>query len=128
MAPTASGATSSPSAPGPPRDAVGVLREEHRCPIEGCQAEKGRWCQHTVTKCAKCRAPHFGQASACPKKRAARGDAKEWRSPSPTWRQRGETPPPEEPSTDAQETLSGGMEVEEEYEPASEEAMVEQGP
>ena len=48
--------------------------------------------------------------------------------PSPTWRQRGKTSPPEEPPTDAQETPRGGMEVEEEYEPASEEAMEEYGP
>ena len=94
--------------------------------MEGCRAKKGHWCQHTVTKCANCKGPHFAQANACPKK-AARGDAKGWRSPSPTWRQRGKTSPPEEPPTDAQETPRGRIEVEE-YEPASEEAMEEYGP
>ena len=78
-----------------------------------------------MAKCANYKGPHFGQAKACPKKKAARGDAKGWRSPSPTWRQRGKTSPPEEPPTDAQETLRGGIEVEEEYEPASKVAMEE---
>ena len=41
----------------------------------------------------------------------------------PTWRQRGKTPPPEE---SAQETPRDKIEVEEEYESASEEAMEEE--
>ena len=42
-----------------------------------------------------------------------------------TWRQRGQTSPPKEPPTDAQETPRRGMEVGGEYEPASDEAMEE---
>ena len=56
----------------------------HRCPVEGCQAKKDHWCKHTVVKCGNFRGPHFAQANACPKRRAARSDAKGWRSPSPT--------------------------------------------
>ena len=93
--------------------------------MEGCRAKKGHWCQHTVAKRANCRGPHFAQANACSKKKAARGDAKGWRSPSPTCRPRGKTSPPDEPPTDAQETPRGGMAVEKECEPASEEAMGE---
>ena len=110
----------------------GLCAEEHetkahRRPVEGCQAKKGHWCKHTVAKCGNCRGPHFAQANACPKKRAARSDAKGWRSPSPTWRQRGKTSLPEEPPTGAQETPRGEMEMEKEHETALEEAMEEQG-
>ena len=31
---------------------------------------------NTVAKCANCGGPHFGQAKACPKKKAARSEAK----------------------------------------------------
>ena len=58
----------------------GHTTKEHRCHVEWRRA-----CQHTVEK--NCRGPHFAQANACPKKRAACGDAKGWRSPSPTWKQ-----------------------------------------
>ena len=58
--------------------AEGHTTKHHRCPVEGCRARKGHWCQHTVPKCANCRGPHFAQANACPKKKAARGDAKGW--------------------------------------------------
>ena len=58
--------------------------------------KKGHWCKHTVAKCANCGGPHFGQAKACPKKKAARIEARGWRSPSPRWRQRGEAPVVEE--------------------------------
>ena len=43
----------------------------------------------------------------------------------PQWRQRGKTSLPEEPPTDVQETPRGEMEVEEEHEPAPEEAIEE---
>ena len=81
-----------------------------------------------MAKCANCKCPHFGQAYACPKKKAASGDAKGGMSPSSTWSQRGCTSPLGEPPTDAQETPRGGIEVEEEYEPASEEAIKEYRP
>ena len=81
---------------------------------------QGHRCQHTVAKCANCRGPHFGQANACPKKKAARGDAKGWRSPSPTCRQRGEASRPEEPPTTTQGTLGDEMEVKKEHEPGPE--------
>ena len=96
-------------------------------PRGGVPGREGHWCQHTVPKCANCRGPHFAQANACPKKKAARSDAKGWRSPPPKWRQRDEASPPEDPPTVAQETPGDRPEVEEEYEPASGEAMEEQG-
>ena len=65
---------------------------DHSCPVEWCEVKKGHWCKRTVVKCANCGGPDFGQAKACPKKKAARRDAKGWRSPSPKWRQRGEAP------------------------------------
>ena len=77
-----------------------------------------------MAKCANCKGPRFAHVDACLKKKAARGDAKGWMSPSSTCRPRGKTPPLDEPPTDAQETPRGGMEVEE-CEPASEEAMEE---
>ena len=104
--------------------AEGHTTKDHRCPVEGCRARKGHWRQHTVPKCANCRGPHFARANACPKK-AARGDAKGWRSPSPKWRQRGEASQPEDPPTGTQETPGDMPEVEGEYEPASGEAMEE---
>ena len=98
---------------------------ERLCPVGGYQAAKDHWCQHTVGKCANCKGPHFAQVNACPKKKAARGDAKGWRSPSPTWRRRGKTSPPEEPPASAEEIPEGGV-VEKAYESASEGTM-EQG-
>ena len=65
--------------------------------MEGCDVGKGQWCRHTVTRCANCKGPHFAQAKVCPKKKAARSEAKGWRSPSPKWRQPAETARPEEP-------------------------------
>ena len=70
--------------------------------------------------------PHFAQANACPRKKAARVDTKGCRSPSPTWRKRGKTSPPEEPPSSAQEMPRDEMEVEEEYASASEKAMGEE--
>ena len=69
-------------------------------PGEVTGAGRGHWCKHTVAKCANCEGPHFAQAKVCPKKKAARSEAKGWRS-SPKWRQRGETSRPEEPPTTA---------------------------
>ena len=77
---------------------------DHSCPVEGCVDKKGHWCKHTVAKCANCGGPHFGQALACPKRKAARIEARGWRSPSPRWRQRGEAPVVEEP----QDLAKGG--------------------
>lgn len=37
----------------------------HRCPVEGLQARKGQPRAHVVSKCTKCRGPHFIQASVC---------------------------------------------------------------
>ena len=56
--------------------------------------------------------PHFAQAKACPKKKAARSEAAGWRSPSPKWRQPVVTAQPEEPPTGAG-VAAGEMEVEE---------------
>ena len=87
---------------------------EHRCPVEGCGVGKGHRCGHTVAKCANCGGPHFAQAKACPKKKAARGEAKGWRSPSPKWRQPAEAEQPEEPQATAEgEKGKGEVEVEE---------------
>lgn len=90
-----------------------------------CRAKKGHWSQHAVAMCANCKGTHFAQANACAKEMAARGDAKGWRSPSPTWRQRGKTSPPEELPASAEETPEGGVVVEKAYESASEGAMEE---
>ena len=100
--------------------------KDHRCPVEGCGVKKGHWCRHTVAKCASCKGPHFAQANACAKKKAARGEAKGWRSPSPRWRQRvEETQQPEEPSTTAETGPEGEVEMEREHGSASGEAMEE---
>ena len=50
----------------------------------------------------KLQGPHFGKANACSKKKAACGDTKGWRTPSPKWRQRGETSRPEDPPATAE--------------------------
>ena len=76
------------------------------------------------SKCANCRGPHFAQANACPKK-AARGDTKGWRPPSPKWRQRGETSQPEQPPTTAGGEPEGEVEEETQHEPAPGEEMEE---
>ena len=43
-----------------------------------------------MARCANCRGPHFAKANACPKKKAARGEGKGWRSLSPKRRQQSE--------------------------------------
>ena len=91
--------------------AEGHTTEDHRCPVEGYQAGKGHWCQHTVPKCAKCRGPHFAQANACPKKKAVPGDAKGRRSFSAKWRPRGGASLPEYLSVGTQEALGDWPEV-----------------
>ena len=48
---------------------------DHQCPVEGRKVKQGQWCNHTVAKCANRKRPHFAQANAYPKKKAARGDA-----------------------------------------------------
>ena len=54
--------------------------------------------------------PPLAQANVCSKKRTACGDAKGWRSPSPTWRQRGTTSKPEEPPAETQDRPGDEME------------------
>ena len=68
---------------------------------------------------------HFGQANACPKKKAAHGDAKRWRSPSPKWRQRGVASIPEQPPTTAGGEPEGEVEEETQNEPDPGEEMEE---
>ena len=83
-------------------------------PSGGVRGWKGHRCGHTVAKCANCGGAHFAQAKACPKKKAARGEAKEWRSPSPKWRQPAEAEQPEEPQATAEGRKGKGeVEVEE---------------
>ena len=96
------------------------------CPVKGCRAKKGHWCQHTVARCANCRGPHFAQANVC-LKRMARGEAKGCRSSSIEWRQRGEATQPEDPPAGTQETRGEEPDGEKEHEPAMEEAMKEWG-
>ena len=60
-----------------------------------------------MAKCAGCKGPHFAQANACPRKKAARSDAKVWRPPSPKRRQRGETSRPEDPPATAEGEAEG---------------------
>ena len=59
------------------------------------------------------RRPHFAQAKACPKKKAARSEAEGWRSSSPKWSQPAQAGQPEEPPTSAEGENGGEMEVEE---------------
>ena len=88
--------------------------KDHRCPVEGCGVGKGHRCGHTVAKRANCGGPHFAQAKACPKKKAARSEAEGWRSPSPKWRQPAVgAVPPEEPPAGVEGGTEDAMEVEE---------------
>ena len=93
--------------------------------MEGCRAKKGHWCQRTVAKCANCRGPHFAQARVCAETRAACNEAKGWRSPPPTWRQRGKPSPLEELLAGTKEAPRVRPEVEEKSESALGEAMEE---
>ena len=61
---------------------------DHRCPVEGCKAGRGRPCPHGTAKCANCWGPHGARADACTAKREARGAARGWRSPPPPRRER----------------------------------------
>ena len=61
---------------------------DHRCPVDGCKAGKGRPCPHGTTKCANCGGPHGSRADACTAKRSARQLARGWKSPSPPRRER----------------------------------------
>ena len=79
----------------------------------------------TVAKCANCGGPHFGQALAFPKKKAARSEAEGWRSLSPKWRQPARTEQPEEPPTNAEGETGGAIEVEEEWHESSSGEMQE---
>ena len=62
-----------------------------------------------MAKCANCGGPHFAQAKACPKKKAARSEAEGWRSPPPS----GGSLLRQEPPTSAEGEKGGEMEVEE---------------
>ena len=80
-----------------------------------------------MAKCANCRGPHFAQVNVCLKKKAARSDAKGWRSPSPRWRQQAETAQqPEEPSAAAESGPEGKARVEVEHESAPEGGAMEE--
>ena len=81
--------------------------------MEGCGVGKGHWCRHTVAKCANCKGPHFAQAKVCPKKKAARSEAKGWRSPPPRWKQPAEAEQPGDPQATARGAVEGEVEVEE---------------
>ena len=62
----------------------------------------------------------------CPKKKAARSEAKGWRSSSPRWRQPAEAAQPEDPQVTADGEVEGEVEVEEvRHEPNSGEAREE---
>ena len=50
-----------------------------------------------MARCANCKGPHFAQAKVWPKKKAARREAKGWRSRSPKLRQPAEAARPDEP-------------------------------
>ena len=104
---TAVSEAASKSAPAPPLAAAGVRRDTRRgtTGLRGGVPDREGPLVSThrgVAKCANYRGPHFSQANACLKKKAARGDAKGWRSPSPKWRQKGETLRPEYPPTTAE--------------------------
>ena len=129
VATAAGGVTSAHSAPRATARCGWCTKEhetkDHRCPVDRCKVKKGQWCQHTVAKWANCKGPHLAQANAFAKKKAARGEAKGWRSPPPRWRQREESQQPEEPSSTAESGRTGEVEVEAEQEPAGGEAMEE---
>ena len=72
-----------------------------------------------MVKCANCGGPHFAQAKACPKKKAARSEAAGWMSPFPKWRQPVQAEQPEEPPTSAEGEAGGDMEVEEWHDSSS---------
>ena len=78
----------------------------HQCPVEGCRVKEGHWCRHTVAKCANCKGPHFAQANACPKKKAARAEAKGCPSGGSEAISRGQKshlPPPRAPEGEVEE-------------------------
>ena len=108
-------ATSGRSTRGLPRDADGALRDIRRvstaAPLRAVRLGGGTGA-NTVAKYGNIGGPHFAQANACPKKRAAGGEAKGWRSPSPTWRQRGQASRPEGPPANTQEKSGEEMVVE----------------
>ena len=63
--------------------------QDHRCPVEGCRAGRGRGCSHTTTRCANCKGPHGARADACAAKKEARQLAWRWRSPPRQRREKG---------------------------------------
>ena len=47
--------------------------KNHRCRVEGCQAEKGQTCAHVTPGCTNHHSPHFAIANACAGKNARQG-------------------------------------------------------
>ena len=100
----------------------------HRYPVEGCRAGKGRPCPHGTTKCANCGGPHWARADACAAKREAWGEAKGWRSPSPKRRETGKEPEePEKRTTAAHGEGEGEAEVTVPEEEGAAQAAMEMG-
>lgn len=99
----------------------------HRRPVdrEGARLRrKGQPCTHDVAKCRNCRSPHFTQSDGCRVKKVARQLAQGWRPPPSPRRERGANAPlaPEAAPSEVRATKEGGeMEVDEGFEPASEE-------
>ena len=95
-------------------------------PSGGCADRKGLRCKHTVAKCANCGGPNSGQAKVCPRRKAARSEAKGWRSTPPRWRQRGQAPGVTEPQATAEGgQADGGAEEQIRHESRSGEEMQE---
>ena len=96
---------------------------DHRCPVEGCRAGKGRLCPHGTAKCANCGELHGARAGARAAKREARQLARRWRSLSSPCREWEAKAPgaPESEATAAQGGGKGGMEAEAVIEPRPEE-------
>ena len=94
--------------------------------MEGCAVRKGLRFKHTVAKCANCEGPNSGQTKVCPRRKAARSEAKGWRSTLPRWRQRGEAPGVTEPRATAEGgQVDGGAEEQIRHESSSGEEMQE---
>lgn len=91
--------------------------KEHGCRVEGCHGKKGRTCAHTTPKCTNCGGPHVAVADGCEAKRAARQEAKGWRSPSP--KRRGKEAAEETAPPPAAEDYSDEEEMGEVYHDAS---------
>ena len=67
--------------------------QDHRCPVEGCRAGRGRGCPHMTTRCANCRGPLGARVAACAAKKEARQLAWRWRSPPRQRKEKGADAP-----------------------------------